>query len=172
MYLRGVGVEPVEKAENKRAGLAVSAICVSSHLTMFGVADEGEESVETDKHVLKIADRFQAMATVDLAAGSTKLNGIIPSALGIATLLLLALVAFSRLRGSHEAAVQEARQVFAQSGFLKKPHVVGEITQEAILRGFVTVPQSIGLLALQMFSADPLVSMFFEWSHEHVVYTR
>lgn len=43
---------------------------------------------------------------------------------------------------------------------------------EAILRGWLSFSEIVILLALEIVTSNPFLSLFFSWSHEAIVYTQ
>jgi hypothetical protein len=165
VFLRGVGLQITP-------GFAtVSAICVSSHLTMFTVADDSTSNSVVEAKVHSLAKRVDALNGIDLLSGNTKLNPLIPSIFAALSALFLALVVAAKLSG-RKGAVKEARVLFARSGRLNRPVVLGGDETEAVLRAWLRPGMTAWMIVLQVVTVNPFVALFFRWSHESIVFTR
>jgi len=164
VYLRGISVE----ADGDH--IAVAGICVSTHLTLFTITDEGEESKGVAAKVQLVAERIDALSNVDLFSVDTVFNVFVPALFGGITVVFFAIVAIGKVT-RHKDAVDDARMVFAQYGRLARPTVLGGDEFEAILRGWVRGGQVLGLVFLQILAVNPFIGLFFRWSHETIVFT-
>ena len=166
LFLRGIEVN----GDPSGTGIDVSAICVSTHLTMFTVTDDSEEVTAVESKMQVFASRFAAMASVDLANTASQFNalatGIFVSMTGVFVLVVLVGKNIQR-----KGAIDEARVVFAQNGRLNRPAVISGDEFEAILRGWLRPGQVMGLMALQILSVNPFAGLLFTWSHERIVFT-
>eukprot|EP00750_Incisomonas_marina_P010853 INCI16312.9.p1 GENE.INCI16312.9~~INCI16312.9.p1 ORF type:complete len:1916 (+),score=402.72 INCI16312.9:439-6186(+) len=168
VFLRGVEVWVKDPAAN---GLGASAICVSTHLTLFTVTDEGQAAKVVESKIQGVAARFEAMSEVDFLNADTELNPFVPAVFVGVTLLFAITVVVAKVSGRH-AAVDDARLVFVQFGALKRPAVLGADEQMAILRGWLSAGQVAGLVFLQVLTVNPFIALFFRWSHERIVFTQ
>jgi hypothetical protein len=102
--------------------LQVSAICVTTHLTLFSLGD-GSAAVQVLEDKLQaLGDRVEAIGSAALLDGNTEVNWPILAAFAGATLLFFGVVSVSKAAGQ-KGAVEEARAVYLQLGMLARPQV-------------------------------------------------
>ena len=176
VYLRGVNVGPRSSATHddntsSATGILAEAICVSTHLTLFTITDDGDAAKIVDHKIQGFASRFDAISDVDLSDGDTKVNYLVPVLFGIATGLYILVTAVARAK-RRPNVVREARQHFIQEGKLSRPSVIRSIEYEAILRGWLLMDQVTSLLTLDIVTTNPFLALLFRWSHEHIVFTQ
>ena len=166
VFLRGIDVSSSTGGE----GIDAAVICVTAHLTLFTVTDEGAEATVVENKVQVVSGRFAALASVDLGSDNTSFNPLITSLFAAITVIFVVIVVVGKQTG-RKGAVEEARLVFAQYGRLSRPTVISADEFEAILRGWLSPGQILALVSLQLLSVNAYLSLFFTWSHEHLVYT-
>jgi hypothetical protein len=111
-----------EETELALVALQVSAICVTTHLTLFSLGD-GSAAVQVLEDKLQaLGDRVEAIGSAALLDGNTEVNWPILAAFAGATLLFLWVVSVSKAAG-RKGAVEEARAVYLQLGVLARPQV-------------------------------------------------
>ena len=167
VFLRGIDVSA---ASNNVAALDAAAICVSTHLTLFTVTDEGEAAKVVESKIQGVAERFEAMSEVDFLSDATTLNPFVPAAFLTVTAIFIVVVVVAKVKG-RSAATTDARLVFVQFGALKRPSVIGAQEQMAMLKGWLSSGQVVWLMILQVFGANTFLALFFNWSHEKIVFT-
>lgn len=156
------------------AGIGAAAICVTTHMTLFAVADESASVGALESKLQLLQGRISALSAVDLASADTKFNPLVPSLFVIFTVAFVVTVAVAkgRRRLRRPRDVEQARLVYAQFGRLRRSAVVGGDEFEAILRRFLSPAQVVRVVSLQIVTVSPFLSLFFRWSHERIVFTR
>jgi hypothetical protein len=110
------------ETEPALVALQVSAICVTTHLTLFSLSG-GSAAVQVLEDKLQaLGDRVEAIGSAALLDGNTEVNWPILAAFAGATLLFLWVVSVSKAAG-RKGAVEEARAVYLQLGVLARPQV-------------------------------------------------
>ena len=100
------------------------AICVTTHLTLFTLADESEAAQLLEDKVEALSQRVAALSGVNLLDGSAHVNWPILAIFGGVTLLFLVAVGVSKLLSARRKdAVDGARLVFLRLGVLARPQV-------------------------------------------------
>ncbi len=109
----------------------MSALCVTSHLTLFAVEDSSEAAQLVADKIAAISAAFGAISDVDLGDDDTEINPVVPAAFAAATLAFFVVVVVHKCRTSMRAknkkadrAQVEARRVFLQDGELARPGVI------------------------------------------------
>jgi hypothetical protein len=126
LKLLGLGLDGAvtggEETEPALVALQVSAICVTTHLTLFSLGD-GSGAVQVLEGKLRaLGDRLEAIGSAALLDGNTDVNWPILAAFAGATVLFLLVVTVSKAAG-RKGAVEDARAVYLQLGVLARPQV-------------------------------------------------
>lgn len=109
--------------------------------------------------------------SVDLGDDSTSINALIPSIFGgISAILVIVGVSYRMHR--KKGALQQARVIFAKYGSLSKPELIGNDEIEAILQRYLSRSQTLSLIFMHVASINPFLCLFFNWTHERVVFTQ
>eukprot|EP00750_Incisomonas_marina_P005736 INCI14106.1.p1 GENE.INCI14106.1~~INCI14106.1.p1 ORF type:complete len:1091 (-),score=238.03 INCI14106.1:1586-4858(-) len=167
VFLRGIGVEAAPTTVD---GITAAAICVTTHLTLFTVADSGKETSLVEGKVQLVSQRFRALSDVDLFDSNTEFDPLVTALFGSITAIFIVIVSVAKTTGRKDA-IYEARLVFAQYGRLARPTVIGGDEFEAILRGWLPGCTVLGMVFLQILSVSPYLALFFRWTHENIVFT-
>ena len=178
VYLRGISFEPIEisksSTEDVLSGqtyMTASAICVSSHLTLFTVTDSGDAVKLVETKIQTLSTRLEDLGSVDLLDGNTEVNYVVPLVFGAVTAIFVLTVVVAKSRG-RSSAVSEARQLYVQEGRLRRENVLRNIEVEAFLRNWLPPRDVATLLALHFLTTNSFLALAFRWSHEHVVFTQ
>jgi hypothetical protein len=122
VLLQGLELLGGDETEPALLALQVSAICITTHLTLFSLSD-GSAAVQVLEDKLQaLGDRVEAIGSAALLDGNTEVNWPILAAFAGATLLFLWVVSVSKAAG-RKGAVEEARAVYLQLGVLARPQV-------------------------------------------------
>ena len=168
---RGVYLRGLEVSTHTAGSVSVSAICGSSHLTLFAVGDGSDVTKVVENQVSTLLDRVAAINQVDLLSTDTQINWAILGALAGITVAFVAVVVASKL-ANRKDVVARARQVFKQTGLLMRPQVMGPLQYEGVLRCWYSPAESIKLLALEVLTTNPFLGLLFHWKHEALVFGR
>ena len=146
VYLRGL------KLETGSNGMETTVLCVSSHLTLFAVANNTEEATVLTKTFQKLQNRFSTIGHVDATESNTgDPNILVASIFGAVTLtVIFAVVAISERQRSRRDQTHDAQLVFVQTGSLTRPVIVGGSEFEAIMRGWLSPRDVFRLMALDV----------------------
>ena len=149
VYLRGL------KLETNSNGMLTTVLCVSSHLTLFAVANNMEESTVVTKTFLKLQNRFSSFGSMDVTETNTgEPNILVASIFGAVTLtVIFAVVAISERQRSRRDQTPDVQRIFVQTGSLTRPVIVGGSEFEAIMRGWLSPRDIFRLLALDVVGA-------------------
>ena len=160
VVLRGIGLN---------AAIEASAICSSSHMTLFTIGDSTEATAVVESKLLAFADRVQEMNDIDVLSDVDNINwSILCTFIGV-TALFTVVIVVSKVRGRKEA-VEQGRLVFQQSGQLSKPNIMGSREFEAVLRKWISTWQAAKLVLLEMLTENAVLGLFFQWDYENVVF--
>jgi hypothetical protein len=102
--------------------LRVSAICVTTHLTLFSLGDGSTAVQVLEEKLQALGNRVEAIGSAALIDGNTEVNWPILAAFAGATVLFLLVVSVSKAAG-RKGALEEARAVYLQLGVLARPQV-------------------------------------------------
>lgn len=169
-YLRGIKFSIERDLVANDTNIVTAGICVTTHLTQFAVIDEGEEHATISKKVNAVGDRITTMAGIDLLDADTEITPLIPSLIGVSTLIFIGSVVLSKFSQPKEA-VDVARRVFMQYGRLSRPVVLGNDERRAILRGWLHCGLILKLFFLNLLVNSPYLCLLFQWSHDSLIYT-
>ena len=151
--------------------VGVSAICLSSHMTLFTIGDSLAATKVVESKVQSLARRVDDLNNVDLLTGEDRVNwGILGAFLGT-TVLFVVVIVVAKVRGRKEA-VERGRLVFHQDGQLSKPNTMGSAEYEAILRTWVGACATVKLMVFEVLTSNAVLGLFFHWDHEAVVFGR
>ena len=171
MYMRGLLVTPTGgPAWLRYDALSVSAICVSSHLTLFAVADDIEGTTVVEKTLQQFGQRFKTLGSIETSAEDESVNYLVPLIFVLVTLVFVLTVALAN-RGFNEAkGVEEARQVFLSSGALRKPGVIRGVEFDGMLRGWIPTKEVFALIGLHLVTSNSFVGLAFRWNFDRLVF--
>ena len=160
VVLRGIDVD-VE------AG--VSAVCSSSHLTLFTVGDASEAAQVVESKLLTFADRVDDMNNVNFREEGGGINwnimGVFVGITGVAAIT----IALAKIKG-RKVAVERGRRTFEHDGQLSKPNVMGSKEFEAVLRRWLSGTQTAKLIMLELLTSNAVAGLLFHWDHEAIVF--
>ena len=169
VILRGLGM--MEHSNVSKASLSVSAMCVSTHLTLFSVEDGSEAARVVEAKITAFGDRVAAMNNVDLVDSTSNINWVVPVVFCCVTALFMLAVSIAKVM-VRKNAVHAARFVFRREGCLAPPRVVGSTEYEAILRGWLSRKEAAQLLFLDIATTNAFWGLFFRWGHGGIVYSQ
>ena len=170
VVLRGLRVESAPTVSTS-APLEVSAVCVSSHLTLFTVEDDSAVLVVVESKLSALAARVETIGSTDVLDGNAEVNWpVLGMFLGISAATGI-VVAVLKIHGRHHS-VEIGRQVFVRQGYLERAQVVGPVQFEAILLGRASASEIARLAALSIATGNAFVGVLFSWAHESMVFSR
>ena len=161
VVLRGIAFDAV----------VASAICASSHFTLFSLEDTSEATAVVERKLVSLANRVADLNTVDLLAGRDTVNwGVLGVFVGV-TAVFLVMITIAKVCGRKEA-VAHGRTVFQELGQLSKPNTMGSREYEAVLRRWVAGLDVLKLMAMEVLTSNSVLGLLFHWDHEAVVFGR
>ena len=116
------------------AGITVSVICLSSHLSLFAVADNSIFLTTLDEKLSLLSSRVAFLDTVDLADNEVTISWPILLFFCLTTGVFLTVIVVTKACARKTAAT-EARKIFQSFGVLERPQVIGSQELDAIVRG-------------------------------------
>ena len=164
---RGVVLRGMEFLGN----LEVRAICASSHLTLFTVADSSEAAKVVATKIAAFADRVDSMNSVNLLDDGAAVNWSVMGVFISITLFFGVVIVVAKIMG-RQVAVDRGRLTFQQDGQLSKPSVMGSRQYEAVLRRWLSGANAAKLVVFELLTSNAVLGLLFHWDHEAVVYGR
>lgn len=165
---RGVFLRGLAFADSMRAPVAM---CATSHLTLFAVADEFASVKVLEDKVNKLVQRVSAINAVNLLGSEAVMNWPILGTFAFVTGAFALTVAIAK-RAGRPSAIEAGRRVFRKFGELKRPEVMSSLEHEALLRRWIGGRRAATMLLLEVLTTNPFLALLFHWEHEAIVFGR